>query len=58
MQLAESEINCSICDKPVALEAAKTNEVGQAVHEECYLHKLGIKADRGSVQMSKQVQSV
>jgi hypothetical protein len=57
MQLPESEVNCSICNKPVALETAKTDEVGQAAHEECYLFKLGIKADRNSVQASKRVQN-
>ena len=57
MQLPESEINCSICGKPVALETAKTDEVGQAAHDECYLFKLGIKAGRNSVQASKQVQN-
>ena len=41
MQLQKPEINCSVCDKPVALELAKTDELGQAVHEECYLLKLG-----------------
>lgn len=49
MQLQKPEINCSICYKPVALETAKTDEVGQAVHEECYLLNLGIKRDQGSV---------
>ena len=37
MELQKPEINCSICHKPVALEIAKTDEVAQAVHEECYL---------------------
>jgi hypothetical protein len=54
MQLPEPEINCSICDKPVALETAKTDEVGRAAHEECCLLKLGIKAARNSVQASQQ----
>jgi hypothetical protein len=58
MQLPESELQCSICGKPVALETAKTDEVGQAAHDECYLLKLGINADRNSVQASKQVPSV
>jgi hypothetical protein len=37
MQLSEPEIKCSICHNPVALETAKTDEVGQAVHEQCYV---------------------
>ena len=28
---------CAICHKPVKLETSKTNELGQAVHEGCYL---------------------
>ncbi len=28
---------CAICHKPVKLETSKTNELGQAVHEACYL---------------------
>jgi hypothetical protein len=58
MQLQKPEINCSICDKPVALETAKTDEVGQAAHDECYLFKLGIRADRHSVQAPKQRQGI
>jgi len=58
MQFPKPEINCSICDKPVALETAKTDKVGQAAHEECYLFKLGIKAARNSAQASKQMQSI
>jgi hypothetical protein len=57
MQLPESEINCSICGKPVALETAKTDEVGQAAHDECCLFKLGIKVERNSVHASKRVQN-
>jgi hypothetical protein len=41
MQLDVPKINCSICDKPLALESAKTDEVGQAIHDECYLLKIG-----------------
>jgi hypothetical protein len=42
MQLPRPELNCSICDKPVPLETAKTDEVGRAAHDECYLLKLGL----------------
>ncbi len=49
-------INCSICGKPVAIETAKTDEAGQAAHDECYLLKLGVNADRDSARTSKQVQ--
>ena len=30
MQLAKPKINCSICDKPVEIESAKTDEFGSA----------------------------
>jgi hypothetical protein len=28
---------CHICNKPVPLELAKTDELGRTVHEGCYL---------------------
>jgi|HubBroStandDraft_5_1064220.scaffolds.fasta_scaffold37858_2 hypothetical protein len=31
---------CVICNEPVDLRTAKTNNEGQAVHEECYLMKM------------------
>ena len=31
---------CSFCDRPVNLEVAKTDENGQAIHEECYVVKV------------------
>lgn len=37
---------CPICNKPVILESARVNELGKAVHEECYLKAL--KASRSS----------
>ena len=55
MQRPESEINCSICDKPVAIETAKTDELGRAAHDECYLLKVGIGPDRNSAQGSEPV---
>jgi hypothetical protein len=33
---------CSICNLPVLLNNAKTDEDGSAVHEDCYLIKLGV----------------
>lgn len=53
-----SQISCSICNQPVALETAKTDDSGQAVHEECYLFKVGITPDRGSVHEPKRMQTV
>jgi GAF domain-containing protein len=31
---------CSVCNEPVKLETAKTNEDGHAVHADCYLAKI------------------
>ena len=39
----QQEINCSICERPVDLEIAKTDDVGKAVHEECYVRILVMK---------------
>lgn len=41
---------CSICEEPVELETAKTDECGRAIHESCYVLKLasGVKAGPGS----------
>ena len=33
---------CSICNLPVPLSNAKTDEDGRAVHENCYLIKIGV----------------
>jgi hypothetical protein len=37
--------DCAICNNPVLLETTKTDENGQAVHEECYVHKVLGAAD-------------
>ena len=34
---------CSICNKPVELETAKTDENGKAVHEDCYAARVRLK---------------
>jgi len=44
-----SPILCAICACPVLLEEAKTDERGQAVHENCYVLKLSLfTMNRGS----------
>ena len=35
--LFASEFRCSLCNEPVELETAKTDEDGKVVHEECYV---------------------
>jgi hypothetical protein len=36
---------CCICNAPVLLETSKTDEYGQALHEECYVLKLSVKEE-------------
>jgi hypothetical protein len=33
---------CSLCDQPVVLETSKTDEKGNAVHEDCYAIKVAV----------------
>lgn len=44
---------CAICGREVALEAARTDEAGTAVHQECYAQKMkladGTEDGRGVV---------
>jgi len=37
--------SCCICNDPIPLERSKTDEYGQAVHEECYVLKVCSKAE-------------
>ena len=37
---------CSLCDEPVQIETAKTDENGDAVHEDCYVVKMRSKRSR------------
>jgi hypothetical protein len=39
---------CSICNKAIVLETAKTDEDGKAVHGECYLRRLTALRQAGS----------
>jgi len=39
----KSQINCSLCNKPVNLETAKTDDNGRAVHAECYILAIAAK---------------
>jgi hypothetical protein len=40
---------CSICRQAVSLEYCKTDEAGNAVHEECYIAQLGEKSGRSEI---------
>ena len=35
---------CVVCNQPVTLEMAKTDETGRAIHDECYLQRVGSTA--------------
>jgi hypothetical protein len=47
---------CAICSEPVNLKTAKTDENGQAVHEECYLRKL-LSKDGGFRRMKDKART-
>lgn len=38
---------CCICEEPVELETAKTDECGRAIHENCYVLKLASSMNAG-----------
>lgn len=38
---------CPICNMPVLLETAKTDEHGRAIHEECYLLAMKLTLESG-----------
>jgi hypothetical protein len=40
---SQTEICCSICNKPVDLETTKTDDDGKAVHAECYATMVATK---------------
>jgi hypothetical protein len=40
------EPRCTICREPVNLEESKTDEYGQAVHENCYVWTVELKKPR------------
>jgi hypothetical protein len=37
-----TSVLCQLCKQPVLLEKARINELGKAVHEECYLQSIRI----------------
>ena len=41
----KTELRCPLCNEPVALETAKTDENGKAIHEECYALKTLLKQE-------------
>ena len=49
-----TEYRCAYCKQPVELETAKSDEYGQAVHEECYVAKCGLDKKRGNAESRGQ----
>ena len=43
LEVTMPNLICDICHKPVKLETSKTNELGKAVHERCYLLRVRAK---------------
>jgi len=41
-------LHCPICDLPVPLETAKTDEWGRAIHEDCYVLKMDLLRASGA----------
>ena len=44
-------VKCTICSHPIALETAKADEDGDAVHEGCYVVKLRAKSRSAVTQI-------
>ena len=47
MKAANVPRACWICGKQVELEACKVDEHGMAVHEKCYIVKIGLQSAAG-----------
>jgi hypothetical protein len=37
---------CSVCNEAVELDTAKVNEIGNPIHEECYVLKVSLRNDK------------
>jgi hypothetical protein len=46
-------LQCRICRKPVPVETAKTDDRGQAVHEECYILSVTQEPDVASTKRAQ-----
>ena len=46
-------LECPLCNQPVPLESAKTDEHGHAIHEECYLLKVRLEGATASRTTAK-----
>jgi hypothetical protein len=38
--VSQRDVICRICERRISLETSKTDERGQAVHEECYVREM------------------
>jgi hypothetical protein len=50
--------NCAICAQPVSLEVSKTDEHGQAVHENCYVWTVELKKPRRRISPTTERSSL
>ena len=41
-----SAVSCVICNKPVRLDECKLNDLGEPVHEDCYVERLKEESKR------------
>jgi hypothetical protein len=48
-----TSVLCQLCQQPVLLENARINEVGRAVHEECYVQAIRIPKQNKPVERPK-----
>jgi hypothetical protein len=55
MAFPESLFPCSLCNDPVDLRTAKTDEYGKAIHEDCYVLRMRMK--RGMLRSSQDPSS-
>ncbi len=46
-------IVCELCKKPVLLEKARINELGKAVHEQCYVRAIRASKPMGPAEGAK-----
>jgi len=37
------DLRCTICEQPIPIETAKTDDNGHPIHEECYLLRVRLK---------------
>ena len=49
-----SSVPCAICGKPVQIEECKSNEIGEPVHEACYVAQLNAQMKKWKAALDKR----